>query len=748
MGFFDDPLGTISHAARGTVRSAERAAGMRDTASDQQAAQAQADASAAEAARWQSMTEPERQEAIRQQQIGKGPTPLEQWSGVMPTGYNLGGNPDQANQYAAQAQQTGQDAQNALNSFGQQSVGAGYEFGQQIAGAGANALQTGQQLGTGAQQTGQQLGGQAQDMGQRLGGDVAAFGAQQAGTLGGMGQQFLGEGAQAGGRQAANLDFGAVNRDLGQANPNFRSSDQALNRAGALGSQLTGLESTEGPSAAQAQLQAGLNQSQASNLAMARSGRGFGGSAAAQFGAQAQNAAAGQNAVNQSAALRAQETAAWRARQAQNLGAAAGIQTNIGGQQTGQEALAAQTALGRAGIGMNQQQLGAQTALQQQQQNDAMTQGLYGLGVNAQQAGGQLGLQGLMGGAGIAQQGMGQNIAAQQTGIGQNIGAQQTGQQQNIGALGQAADTQLGGLAQGGQLINAGAMTGLTAQQQALAAQQQQVANQMAYGNQMINLRGQDNQATQNYAAIDAEADAASNARMDSYISAAASAAGMLAMSDRDKKKDIEPANQEILVPPLAPEKPFDPYAQGVGISGPNQAQGQASMGAANAAGAQAQGQNAAADRDAMFAKFGGAMQGFGKDIGKGGAPQFSMPMDYQLQDVGVPQAMMPQLSDEREKYSVSDEDAKEAIDKTPGYSFRYKDPEAMGADEGLQFGIMAQDLEKTPAGRSVVKKQPDGTRMVDTPKLALMEAGAMNALAKEVAELKAMVGKKGKRAA
>ena len=730
MGFFDDPIGTISHAARGTARSAERVAGTRDTHSDQQAAQAQVDAAAAEAARWQAMTEPERQEAIRQQQIGQGPTPLESWSGVMPTGYNLGGDPNAANAYAAQAQQTGTDAQNAMNSFGQQSVGAGYEVGQQIAGAGANA-----------QQVGQQLGEQAQNMGERLGGDVMSFGAQQANTLGGMGQQFMGEGAGAGGRQVTNLDFGAVNRDLGQANPNFKSSDSALGQAGQYGSQLAGLESTEGPSAAQAQLRAGLNQSQASNLAMARSGRGFGGSAGAQYGAMQQNAAAGQNAVNQSAALRAQEAAAWRARQAQNLGASAGIQTNIAGQQTAQESLAAQTALGRAGVNMGQQQLGAQTSLQQQQQNDAMTQGLYGLGVNAQQAGGALGMQGMLGGANIAQQGMGQNI-----------GAQQTGNQQNIGALSQAADTQLGGLAQGGQMVNAGAMTGLTAQQQALAAQQQQVANQMAYGNQMIGLRGQDMGAHQTHAAQDAANDAASSARLDNYIGAAVSAAGMLAASDRNVKKDIEPANEEMLVPAVPTEKPFDPYAQGVGISGPNQMQsGAASEGAANAAAAQAYGNKATGERDEMFSKLGGLAKQTGAQLG---GPSAYVPPQimggYQFQGADIPQAMYPQLSDKDEKtgYSMSDEKSKEAIEKTPGYSFRYKDPDAMGADDGLQFGIMAQDLEKTPAGRSVVKKQPDGTRMVDTSRLALMEAGAMNALAKEVAELKAMVGKKGKRAA
>ena len=57
---------------------------------------------------------------------------------------------------------------------------------------------------------------------------------------------------------------------------------------------------------------------------------------------------------------------------------------------------------------------------------------------------------------------------------------------------------------------------------------------------------------------------------------------------------------------------------------------------------------------------------------------------------------MQPVTSDEREK------EALKAVDASPGYSYDYKDPEAMGATSGRQFGVMAQDLEKTPAGRSV----------------------------------------------
>jgi hypothetical protein len=100
--------------------------------------------------------------------------------------------------------------------------------------------------------------------------------------------------------------------------------------------QLAGLEAQQGPSGAQAQLQGGTNQALASQLALARSGRGFGGNAAA-AGQAAGNAAGIQaNQANQAAGLAAQENAAWRGRQASNLANSAGIQLNSQGQNDAQ----------------------------------------------------------------------------------------------------------------------------------------------------------------------------------------------------------------------------------------------------------------------------------------------------------------------------------------------------------------------------------------------------------------------------
>jgi hypothetical protein len=126
------------------------------------------------------------------------------------------------------------------------------------------------------------------------------------------------EQGQAAGANLTDLagDYGRSLRNQGRA-----ITADALGRADTL----AGLEATQGPSAAQAQLQSGLNQANANALSMARSGRGWGGGASALSQASAQQAMNSQNAVNSSAQLRAQEDAQWRQRQAQNLGTAGNL---------------------------------------------------------------------------------------------------------------------------------------------------------------------------------------------------------------------------------------------------------------------------------------------------------------------------------------------------------------------------------------------------------------------------------------
>jgi hypothetical protein len=96
--------------------------------------------------------------------------------------------------------------------------------------------------------------------------------------------------------------------------------------------------------------------------------------------------------------------------------------------------------------------------------------------------------------------------------------------------------------------------------------------------------------------------------------------------------------------------------------------------------------------------------------------------------------------SDKRMKkgaYPASDARMKSPLSKTYSltapYSFKYKDGSAPGAEPGPQVGIMAQDLEKTPAGRTVVEQGPDGMKRVNSPRLSLMNAGGLHEVMKRL---------------
>lgn len=71
-------------------------------------------------------------------------------------------------------------------------------------------------------------------------------------------------------------------------------------------------------------------------------------------------------------------------------------------------------------------------------------------------------------------------------------------------------------------------------------------------------------------------------------------------------------------------------------------------------------------------------------------------------------------------------------LDTLRAYSFRYKNP----ADEptetpngGRYLGVMAQDVEKTPYGKQIVKEDEEGKKYLETAPL-------MSALAASIANL------------
>jgi len=474
------------------------------------------------------------------------------------------------------------------NNYGAAQASAGQQYGAALQGAGAAANQELNQLG-------QQLYGAQTGIGDAAG----QYGLEQAGNIRGVshaGSTYLG----AVGANMYSQGAAAANRNVTSYDPNAGGMWQqhASEAAGNLGA----LERTEGPSAAQAQLQSGLNQSQASNLAMARSGRGWGGNASALSQAAVQNAQAGQQAANQAAMLRAQETAAWRQRQAANQQANANINMGLS-----QQAMQGQ---------VNQNQI----ALQQQQQNDAMQQALYSNALQGIGQSAQVGLQGATAAAGVGQQAYGQQLGAYQgagqaamTGIQAGHEAQMGGLQAagavELQGLGQGAGTTLSGLGQAGNQYNQGLQT-------ALAAEGMQGQVEGAY-------QQYEQQETQNYL----------------------QAAGM---------------------------------EYGVAIQN-----------------AQMGNQLAAAGIGAVGSLAGAA------------------------------------VSDERAKAAIApaDDAMLDLLDKAPAFGWEYTDPTEPGAGEGRFFGQMAQDLEKTKVGASLVKEAPSGRKMVDGVRGGLVALGSVAAV-------------------
>lgn len=68
-------------------------------------------------------------------------------------------------------------------------------------------------------------------------------------------------------------------------------------------------------------------------------------------------------------------------------------------------------------------------------------------------------------------------------------------------------------------------------------------------------------------------------------------------------------------------------------------------------------------------------------------------------------------FSDKNLKTDVQEFDAEDFLNSLTGYKYSYKKPGRHG--EGKQVGVMAQDLEKTPAGKMIVEDTPEG-KMVD----------------------------------
>jgi len=106
-----------------------------------------------------------------------------------------------------------------------------------------------------------------------------------------------------------------------------------------------------------------------------------------------------------------------------------------------------------------------------------------------------------------------------------------------------------------------------------------------------------------------------------------------------------------------------------------------------------------------------------------------------ELQAVGAGIGALSKLSDRREKRDISDSE-KEIAAFVAGinpYAWRYKNPTLPGAGHGRQYGVMAQDLERTAVGKTMVRDRPDGRKEVDGATAATVALAAISALNKRL---------------
>lgn len=98
-------------------------------------------------------------------------------------------------------------------------------------------------------------------------------------------------------------------------------------------------------------------------------------------------------------------------------------------------------------------------------------------------------------------------------------------------------------------------------------------------------------------------------------------------------------------------------------------------------------------------------------------------------------------VSDEDEKANVSstgDRQNNDFLGNIDNKSYNYKDPSLPGAADGTHFGPMAQTLQQSDIGNSVVSKGDDGVLRVDTGRLSLALAGALGTMHKRLSALEA----------
>jgi hypothetical protein len=82
------------------------------------------------------------------------------------------------------------------------------------------------------------------------------------------------------------------------------------------------------------------------------------------------------------------------------------------------------------------------------------------------------------------------------------------------------------------------------------------------------------------------------------------------------------------------------------------------------------------------------------------------------------------------------------ALEGRSSYRYRPEAKRALGEPSGDQYGPMAQDLERTEIGKSLVKQGPGGVKMVDTGRAAMVGLGLHGAQKERQDELEARLNR------
>jgi hypothetical protein len=477
------------------------------------------------------------------------------------------------------------------------------------------------------------------------------------------------------------------------------------------------LDGPEGPSVAEAQLQ----QAQADNIGqligLARSGRGGAGAQAqALQGALSEGGAISSDTAGQMATLRAQEEDMRKNRALSAIGLGGDMATAARGQDLsfrGQNLSAAQgdqsTALGSRGQDINaaMSNQATQTQLEQLRANTGIAARGQDLSALQGDQSTGLGLEGLRANTAVATRGQDlQGLLGDQSASiaarGQNLGALQGNQQMQLGTRGQDI-----GVLQGNQ-------------QSALTARGQNIQGLSADQAAAVAARGQNLGALQG--------------NQQTGLASRGQDIGMLSGN-----ADRNLAAQQLSLQGQLGYQGLANDARGQGLQYMSQANQQALMGEGMAQDATTGFRNtmASINNTNVMADAGIQQQILQNQDTPNSAERFGLAALGSLPATLGPLATI--LSDQTAKTDIRPLEG--PIDThlrgAPGYRYRYKP--GVGEDPAIEHaGPMAQDLERGPFGRALVKRGPDGLRRVDTARLSLVNHAAVASLRSELDAIKA----------